>query len=143
MIDVNILNKYSNKKIPNLIKILTTHFNKFIRYRDRIDENHFRCISCNLIKHNSKLEAGHFYSAGSHSAVRFDEDNVHGQCHRCNFHLSANLINYRINLINKIGIVRFNNLEQKMFQGKRYFKWDRIDLILKIEKYKLENKKVK
>ena len=79
------IQKYNNKSIPQLIKLATIHFNKYIRQRDK------RCISCNAPTEN----AGHYFSAGNHASLRFDERNVHGQCIRCNKWLHGNLIEYR------------------------------------------------
>lgn len=38
-------------------------------------------------------------------------DNCHKQCAPCNTHLSGNLVLYRVNLINKIGLDRVEWLE--------------------------------
>lgn len=87
------------------------------------------------------MNAGHFYSAGQNSITRFDEDNVHGQCIRCNMHLHGNLAEYQKNIIDKIGVERFEKLENKIGIAKRNgFKWDRFGLIEIIEKYKKLNK---
>lgn len=128
------VNLYKNKTVPQLIKIAVRHFHLFIRNRDQGQP----CISCG--KH-TKLQAGHFYSAGNNPATRFDEDNVHGQCLKCNYFLSANLLPYRANLIEKIGLERYELLEQKVENSKKQIhKWDRFDLIELILKYKALNK---
>lgn len=125
---------YKNKTTPQLIKIAVRHFHQFIRKRDHGQP----CISCGK---RTTLQAGHFFSAGNHPAVRFDEDNIHGQCLKCNYYLSANLIPYRQNLLEKIGSKKFKALEQKVQISKRNgFKWDRFALIDTIEKYKALNK---
>lgn len=83
------------------------------------------------------MHAGHYYSAGYHSSVRFDEDNVHGQCVHCNTFLHGNLINYKNNLLRKIGSDRMEELNIKVgFEKRSVFKWDRFSLIEIIEKYK-------
>jgi hypothetical protein len=56
---------------------------------------------------------GHYMSVGSTPELRFNEDNVHKQCERCNTFYSGNLINYRISLIDRIGIERVEFLERK------------------------------
>lgn len=123
-------NTLKSKSIPALIKIAERHFNKFIRERDQGKP----CVSCGKFK---RLEAGHFYSAGHYSALRFEEDNVHGQCTRCNKHLSANLIEYQKNLVRRIGQERVDKLHLKAGIYKRtFFKWDRFSLINTIEKYR-------
>ena len=82
-------------------------FNKWIRERDKDRP----CISCGT--YNGKKNAGHYMSVGSTPELRFNEDNVHLQCERCNTHLSGNLINYRIELINRIGVESVEFLERK------------------------------
>jgi hypothetical protein len=127
-------NIYKNKTTAQLIKIAVRHFHLFIRKRDQGQP----CISCGK---KTTLQAGHFYSAGNHSVTRFEEDNVHGQCLRCNYWLSANLIPYRRNLIEKIGQERVDHLELLIKISKKTgFKWDRFSLIDIINKYKALNK---
>jgi hypothetical protein len=81
-------------------------FNKYIRLRD-VD---LPCISCRRF-HTGKYDAGHYRTVGSSPELRFNEDNNHKQCQPCNRHLSANLVNYRINLIRKIGEVSVAEIE--------------------------------
>ncbi|TCK68080.1 NinG protein, partial [Lonepinella koalarum] len=45
--------------------------------------------------------------------LRFNEDNCHKQCQPCNTHLSGNITEYRINLVQKIGLERVEWLERK------------------------------
>jgi hypothetical protein len=93
--------------IQDYIKLAQITFNKYIRLRDKGNV----CISCQ--KPPKKENAGHFYNANNHYNVRFDENNVHLQCEHCNTFLSGNLINYRENLLKKIGAEEFNVLEGK------------------------------
>ena len=89
------------------LKLAQAAFNAYIRERDK-DRS---CISCGT--YNGKMNAGHYMSVGSTPELRFNEDNVHKQCERCNTFYSGNLINYRIELINRIGKERVNLLERK------------------------------
>jgi len=89
------------------LKLAQAAFNAYIRERDK-DRS---CISCGT--YNGKMNAGHYMSVGSTPELRFNEDNVHKQCERCNTFYSGNLINYRIELINRIGQERVNLLERK------------------------------
>ena len=137
MIEAKTIQKYKDKKLSQLIKIAQKHFNSYVRSRDSFD-GYFRCISCNEIKPTSKMHAGHFYSVGNYQSVRFDLDNCHGQCHKCNTFLHGNLIPYRENLIKKIGSERFEQLEQ--LARLRGFKFDRITIIETIERFKKQRK---
>jgi len=81
-------------------------FNRFIRMDDISDP----CISCGR-HHTGQYHAGHYRSIGSCRELRFNEDNCHKQCSACNNYLSGNLVNYRINLINKVGLEKVQWLE--------------------------------
>jgi hypothetical protein len=76
------------------------------------------CVSCNTIP--KKKNAGHYFSSGGHSNVRFDEDNVHLQCEHCNTYLSGNLLNYQIGIEKRIGAKRLIELHEKAHIEKRW-----------------------
>jgi len=80
--------------------------NDYIRERDR----DLPCISCGTWI-TVQWEAGHFRSRGAASHLRYNEDNIHKQCHRCNAELSSNAIPYRAELVVKIGSERVEALE--------------------------------
>ncbi len=82
-------------------------FNTFIRTRDKDKP----CISCGTF--TGKMNAGHYKSVGGSPELRFNELNVHKQCEYCNTHLSANLIEYRIGLVKRIGVDIVEFLERK------------------------------
>lgn len=126
--------RYSKKTVPQLKKIAVRHFHLFIRNRDKDQP----CISCGRY---TTLQAGHFFSAGLHPLLKFEEDNVNGQCLQCNYFNHGNEAMYAINLKKKLGAERFEQLNLKQAMGKRIgFKWDRFSLIEIIEKYKSLNK---
>lgn len=102
--------------IQDLVKDTQIVFNKYIRLRDK-DE---LCISCK--QKPKKSNAGHFYNANNHWNVRFNENNVHLQCEHCNTFLSGNLINYRLNLINKIGLEQLTLLEAEAKKTRKFTK---------------------
>ena len=82
-----------------------TAFNAWIRERDGGQV----CISCQ--KPPKKKNAGHYRSVGAAPELRFEPLNVHLQCEHCNTYLSSNAIDYRINLIKKIGADKLEWLE--------------------------------
>ena len=88
------------------LKLAQQEFNKFVRLRDADRP----CISCGRF-HKGKYDAGHYRSVGAASHLRFNEDNCHAQCVPCNRHKSGNAIDYRINLVKKIGLERVEALE--------------------------------
>jgi hypothetical protein len=118
--------------VQDLVKAAQLVFNKFIRLRDK-DE---LCISCKQIP--KKVNAGHFWNANNHWNVRFDEDNVHVQCERCNSYLSGNLIEYRQHLLTKIGAERYNQLEAKARVTRKFTK-DELKEIIKTYKEKIND----
>lgn len=127
--EISQIKKYQKKSIPQLIKLATEKFNAFIRERDQDQP----CISCGEFK---QLMAGHYYSGGHYPETRFNEDNVNGQCERCNYYLSGNLIEYRKGLEKKIGIERLEKLDLIIAMAKQTgYKWDRYFLIETILKY--------
>lgn len=91
------------------LKIAQTTFNKYIRLRDA----KLPCISCGTNKPNIQYHAGHYRSVGSAPQLRFNPFNCHKQCSTCNNHLSGNLINYRINLVERIGLKKVEWLESQ------------------------------
>lgn len=100
------------KRIKNGLKTQSEHlkdvqiiFNKYIRLRDK-DKG---CISCGRDL-SSKYDAGHFFSVGSTPSLRFNEDNVHGQCVYCNQHLHGNIHDYTESLPLRIGKESFDKL---------------------------------
>jgi FtsZ-binding cell division protein ZapB len=83
-----------------------TAFNEWVRLRDADRP----CISCGR-HHDGQYHAGHFRSVGANPELRFEPDNVWKQCAPCNTHLSGNLVNYRISLLQLIGPDRVDWLE--------------------------------
>ena len=117
--------------VQDYVKIAQQVFNKYIRQRDKGN----KCISCN--KKPLKENAGHFFNANNHWNVRFDEYNVHLQCEHCNTFLSGNLINYRDNLIKKIGAEEYDKLVDRA-KVTRKFTLEELKEIINIYKNKLK-----
>ncbi len=109
----NLRRKEGLKTLSDWLKEAQTEFNKFIRLRDAGN----LCISCQ--KPPKKKNAGHYRSVGAAPELRFEEDNCHLQCEHCNNHKSGNAVDYRINLVNKIGLERVEWLEGP-HEPKRY-----------------------
>ena len=81
-------------------------FNKWVRLRDYGEP----CISCGR-HHQGQHHASHYRSVGACPELRFEPLNVHKSCAPCNSHLSGNLIEYRLRLIDKIGQDKVDWLE--------------------------------
>ncbi|HHU0804209.1 TPA: recombination protein NinG [Enterobacter hormaechei subsp. steigerwaltii] len=89
-------------------------FNRYIRIRDEGKP----CVSCGnplIGKSNyltgSAIDASHYRSRGAASHLKFNTFNVHSACTRCNRQLSGNAVEYRIRLIDRIGLERVERLE--------------------------------
>lgn len=93
------------------VRQLQTLVNRYVRNRD----NGRKCISCEHVLNSDvkKFDAGHFYSAGHYPELRFNLDNIHGQCVECNQFRGGNLHEYRIRIIERIGQERFEQLESE------------------------------
>ncbi|EPG5762535.1 TPA: recombination protein NinG [Pseudomonas aeruginosa] len=81
-------------------------FNEFIRLRDADQP----CISCGR-HHDGQYHAGHYRTVAASPELRFEPLNVHKQCAPCNNHKSGDVVNYRINLVAKIGAEAVARLE--------------------------------
>ncbi len=130
--------KPKQKKLQTLLKEFEKVFNTFIRLRDKGKP----CISCGEY---NELQAGHYFAVSGYKALRFNEDNVHGECARCNCFDESHLIGYGINLKNKIGKLDYDTLVfiSKAYKEGRlsndYYqngKWNREAIEKGIERYK-------
>lgn len=121
------------KTIPKLKKEAQLYFNKYIRERDTLMGQTFKCISCGKTLPIEKMQAGHYFPVKGFDWMRFDEDNVHGECQYCNGFNKAHLIYYTWNLLLKIGNKDYNKLLEKS-RNKKILKREYIEYI--IRKYK-------
>ena len=108
------LKKLSDSDRSVMTRKAQTVFNAYIRKRDEKE----LCISCGR-HHQGQYHAGHYRSVGSSPENRYNELNVHKQCSACNNHLSGNLIPYRVNLIDKIGLDAVELIENSS-KAKKY-----------------------
>ena len=142
------INKKAKSKktitLPKLKAKLQEVFNEYIRLRDK-DE---LCISCGKRTYKADgelvpLQAGHFYARSGYDGLRFDEENVNGECMGCNYYDESHLIGYGENLIKKIGQERYDALKQRAAEYKKNgYKWSRAELFEKIEYYKAKVKEM-
>jgi hypothetical protein len=134
--------KKKKKTVAKLKHELQKIFNKYIRLRD-LDGHYFTCLACGEVKPKEVMNAGHFYAVKGYDSLRFNEDNVHGECVACNCFNESHLIGYAINLKNKIGEERVDDLHILARAYKQNgFKWYRDDLEEMIKDYKEKVKKL-
>jgi hypothetical protein len=110
--------------LPRLTEKAQKVFNAYIRQRDSKD-GYFTCISCFKTLPVESMNAGHYVPVKGGSFLRFHEDNVNGECQRCNGFDEFHLIGYRKHLLLKIGKKRVEWLENNRT---KVYKWDRADL---------------
>ena len=93
------------------IKETQVAFNAFIRERDKDKP----CICCGKPLGESQVgggfDCGHYRSTGSAPHLRFCEDNAHGQTKFCNRYRAGNAVDYRLGLIQRIGLERVEAIE--------------------------------
>jgi len=142
--DIKIINELFDKNLRERKKKSlmvntrnTVHF--FIRTRDK----GLPCVSCGC-EWRSNFQAGHFHKAELFTSLKFHYDNIHGQCPSCNIHKEGNLDKYKINLPNRIGQYRFNELNELALLSKQNTKsWSFEELTEIIKKAKIDIKNLK
>ena len=128
------LRAYKKTHKPTLLQLAQKLVNQFIRLRDEKE----LCISCgHNFSNGRQAHAGHYIARSKSSLLRFSEENIHKQCSICNDHLSGNIGNYRVGLIEKIGIERVEYLEANATSLKT---WTVEELQEVITKYRMKIK---
>ena len=130
--------KSKSQSLPQLKNKCQELCNEYIRLRDRGKP----CISCG---HNGKiLQAGHYFPVQGYDGLRYDEDNINGECAGCNCFDESHLIGYGDNLIDRIGIDRFKALKVLAAEYKQNgYKFSRSEILEKIEYFKKKIKELK
>ena len=124
------------KGIAGALLITKTVVHAYVRKRDQGKP----CISCGC-NWNPEFEAGHHYSANSFTTLKFNLDNISGQCFFCNNKLEGNFSNYALNLPKRIGVERYNELVRLASIDKQFSKvWDLENLKEIRDNIKKENK---
>lgn len=93
------------------------------------------CISCGARGLEGRnLHAGHLFSAGQHSLIRFDPLNVHVQCGRCNVFLRGNIAPYTAQFLKTYGLAQFERLDQRSHISKSWRAFEIQELIEALKK---------
>lgn len=105
------IRKESIKTIPTLLREAQYEFNAYIRARDAGKP----CICCGMPLGEGEVggayDCGHYRSVGSAPHLRFDERNAHAQRKQCNRWGAGRAVDYRIGLIQRIGLEQVEALE--------------------------------
>ena len=131
--------KEAIKTTGDYLKEAQAAFNLFIRERDRAEG--YPCISSGraLNWNGNAVDAGHYRSTGAAPHLRFDEHNCHAQSKHDNRYLAGNAVDYRINLIERIGLAEVERLEAD--NTPRH--WSKQELIEIRDKYKAKARALK
>jgi hypothetical protein len=110
-------------------------FCAYIRARDRLPD-----ISSGrpLDWSGNAVDAGHYRSRGAASHLRYHEDNCHAQSKHDNRFKAGNVVQYRINLIARIGVKRVEALEA----DNEPHKWTREELVSIKEHYRAKRREL-
>lgn len=92
------------KRLNDLHREAQAEVNEWIRWRDRGQP----CISCGKPLPTEAVgggfDAGHYLSRGAAPHLRYDVDNIHGQCKQCNRYGAGMAPAYRVGLIDRLGV---------------------------------------
>ena len=105
------------KGIAGALLVTKTLVHAYVRKRDQNKP----CISCGC-QWNDKFQAGHYYPGGSFETLKFNLDNINGQCIQCNLFNEGNFENYTLKLPERIGKERFDNLVRLASIDKQFSK---------------------
>lgn len=131
---------------PNLLKTAQDEFNLFIRNRDRLPNGTFYCPTCKKFKtiKGGNYHACHFYPVGHYSALRYNENNVFGGCSACNRYKHGVGYEYADWVRQKIGEQEYQKLREiQSLWDATGGRWEKLELIEIIKKYRTLNKQYK
>lgn len=131
--------KEALKTVGDYIKEAQASVNRYVRLRDHGKP----CISCGSTpgkKYGGTMDAGHYRSRGAAGHLRFNLWNIHAQCVKCNRYNSGNAVDYRLRLIDRIGIEKVTALESD--NSTRKFTVEYLKRVKKIfnKKYRMKKK---
>lgn len=116
-------------------------FNAYIRERDR-NKSCICCVEPLAGVQGSTgglFDCGHYRSVGSAPHLRFDERNAHGQRKQCNRYGAGRAVDYRLGLIQRIGMEEVESVES----DNKSRKWSVDELKAIIATYKQKLKELK
>ena len=136
----------SKKTIPQLKTTLDGIFGKWVLLNWSPNGETVACYTCGKVYalNDKNIGAGHFLAKGSYSSERYCEDNVRPQdFYPCNHKNIGNgrPVEFEYNLRLEIGDDVVDALKTRARELQHSWKWNRADLIEKIEYYRAELKR--
>lgn len=104
-----------SKTLKKLMESTTKKVHKYIRDRDKGKP----CASCDA-PWTPDFQAGHYFNKKQFNGIRFDLNNIHGQCPKCNLYEEGNYAEYSIRLRARIGEEEFGKLLARANKSKRF-----------------------
>ncbi len=109
--------------IATALKTTKSQVHLMVRIRDKLKP----CISCGC-QWNDGFEAGHFHPTKVRS-IRFNFNNINGQCFGCNNLKDGNEAQYALHLPERIGQDNFDTLQELALKDKQFNKkWTKDEL---------------
>lgn len=103
------LREFKNESKVDLKKYVQPLINEYARKRDYI-LNGKRCVTCGIT--TGKMDGGHFLPTSTHSAIRYNVNQIHQQCVKCNRYNFGMPKEYRLFMINKYSLEYVEMLEK-------------------------------
>ena len=87
-----------------------TWFSRYIRLRHVNEDGNVSCVTCGNISQPKNMDCGH-YVKRHHQSTRYNEENCHVQCRKCNWLQQGNDVKFREYLVERYGEDRVLLLE--------------------------------
>ncbi|MGW8169691.1 MAG: recombination protein NinG [Sulfurovaceae bacterium] len=127
---------YNQNDKTYLIKKAQDLINKYARLRDEAQRGHI-CCSCTG---TGKMDGGHFLPVSTYKAIRFNVNQIHQQCVKCNQYNSGMRHEYREFMVNKYGDGYVEHLESHKGITKSY-SIEYLNRLIKIVNKKIRKQK--
>ena len=114
-------------------------FSRFIRLRDVDKSGVCRCITCGAPHHWKNIDCGHFQKS-RFTNTRYDEENCHAQCRKCNSFEGGRDFEYGREIDRKLGEGTAERLFHKAHQRSAGMK--KFDYEMKAEEYREKAKQI-
>jgi hypothetical protein len=121
------------RKPPSLPKLKAkalSLYSELVKLRASQNGN-LRCYTCDkpLQLNTKECQLGHFLPRGGYPGLTFHPDNSRVQCSGCNVFKHGNITEFRIRLIEEIGIKAVEDLEARRHEQVKLMRNDYIVLI--------------
>jgi len=87
-------------------------FSIYIRRRDADEYGRVKCCTCDMVTHWSEMDCGH-WMINRPNTTRWDEENCHPQCKKCNRHYDGEWVKHRDYIIDRHGFDAMYELGHK------------------------------